>query len=179
MNEKKGRKREFQSDDAAEAFREQKNKKSKAQRTQVMQNDISIEVIDNQKKKDKQIRQDTAALLPLITIKKQKKNEKKERIKNTNTIASKMKQVVDKLIQEQRMQEFKPLLTVFLYKSQQSEIISLFLHEIRKENINLFHDKERLFSLIMSKYDDFSSAINDKNPCAKSHCLNMLSFSIG
>jgi len=116
----------------------------------------------------------------VVISNKAKRSEKKERIKNTNTIASKMKQVVDKLIQEQRMQEFKPLLTVFLYKSEQSEIISLFLHEIRKENISLFQDKERLLALIMSKYDDFSMAINDRNPyMSSSDCFNMLNFPVG
>lgn len=90
---------------------------------------------------------------------------KKDRLKNNNTIASKMKQVVDKLIESQKKNETRSLITIFLYKSQQSEIISSFLHEMRKENTNLFNDRSQFFTMLMDKYDDLMLTLNDKYPC--------------
>ena len=54
--------------------------------------------------------------------------ERRERTKNTNTVASRMKQVVDKLIDSQRGRDAPEdllrgaRLTMFLYRSQQAEI---------------------------------------------------------
>jgi hypothetical protein len=81
------------------------------------------------------------------------KNEHREKVKNSNTIASRMKQVVDNLILNQKTQENNPLLTIFIYKSQQNEIISSFMHEIRKENPILFDDREKFLDLLGQKYD--------------------------
>lgn len=91
------------------------------------------------------------------------KMNKKDRHKNTNTIASKMKQVVEKLIHGQQYNKVNPLLTIFIYKSQQSEIVSSFLHEIRKENDALFGQRDKLLELITKKYDDFVLTINENN----------------
>lgn len=73
--------------------------------------------------------------------------------KSCNTIASKMKQVVDKLIENQKNQIMTNNFTVFIYKSQQSELISSFLQEIRKENVGLYENKEQLFHAISEKYE--------------------------
>jgi len=93
------------------------------------------------------------------------KNEKKERMKNSNTIASRMKQVVERLMQGQKNKENGPVLTVFVYKSQQNEIISSFLHEMRKENPNLFEDRTQFLELLTSKYDSMLSTINESYSC--------------
>jgi len=93
------------------------------------------------------------------------KNEKKERMKNSNTIASRMKQVVERLMQGQKNKENGPVLTVFVYKSQQNEIISSFLHKMRKENPNLFEDRTQFLELLTSKYDSMLSTINESYSC--------------
>jgi uncharacterized protein YjgD (DUF1641 family) len=81
----------------------------------------------------------------------------RERSKSVNTVASKMKQVVNKLIQIQRDGEVHPRLTVFVYKSQQTEITNAFLGEVQKENATLFNDRASFMGLIMSHYDDFTA----------------------
>lgn len=72
-----------------------------------------------------------------------------------------MKFVLDKLIQEHKNQEIKATLTFFLYKSQQSEIISNFLNEMRKENPQLFKKKEMFIHLITRKYDDLLATMTE------------------
>jgi ribosomal protein L17 len=81
----------------------------------------------------------------------------RERSKTVNTVASKMKQVVDKLIQLQKAGEVHPRMTVFVYKSQQTEITNAFLGEVQKENATLFNDRTSFFNLVMTHYDDFTA----------------------
>jgi hypothetical protein len=51
-----------------------------------------------------------------------------------------------------------PQITVFLYKSEQSEIIASFLQEMRRENVTLFNDREMFLDLIAARYNDISNA---------------------
>lgn len=81
----------------------------------------------------------------------------RERTKSVNTVASKMKQVVEKMIQVQREGDVHPRLTVFVYKSQQTELTNAFLGEMQKENATLFGDRASFSALIMSHYDDFTA----------------------
>ena len=80
--------------------------------------------------------------------------EKRERVKSGNTVASRMKQVVEKMIASQKEGVPHPQITVFLYKSEQSEIIASFLQEMRRENVTLFNDRRLFLDLIASRYDD-------------------------
>jgi hypothetical protein len=98
------------------------------------------------------------------SLSRNKREDKKERIKATNTIASKMKFVVEKLIQDHKNRELKSSITTFLYKSQQSEIISNFLGEMRRENPKLFNKREKILSLISDKYDDMMLTLHDEYP---------------
>jgi hypothetical protein len=84
-------------------------------------------------------------------------HKSRERSKSVNTVASKMKQVVERMIQSQRDGEVHPRLTVFVYKSQQTEITNAFLGEMQKENTTLFNDRTSFMALIVSHYDDFCS----------------------
>ena len=81
-----------------------------------------------------------------------RKPEVIKRIKNTNTIAAKMKVVVERMIQSYKTNETRPLLTIFVYKSLQSEIISSFLHEMQKENVTLFANKDRKSTRLNSSH---------------------------
>ena len=91
-------------------------------------------------------------------------NEKRERTKSVNTVASRMKQVVDKMILSQKEGESKQQVTIFLYKSQQSEIIASFLNEMRKENLSLFNSKRDLIDLITSRYEELITTLHDSSP---------------
>jgi ribosomal protein L17 len=75
-------------------------------------------------------------------------------IKTNNTIACKMKQVVEKLIQRHKKNECWNNITIFIYKSQQSEIITSFLQEIKQENKLLFENKQHLLKAIDQKYEE-------------------------
>jgi len=75
-------------------------------------------------------------------------------LKTNNTIACKMKQVVDKLIQRHKRNECWNNITIFIYKSQQSEIITSFLQEIKQENKILFENKHQLMKAIEQKYQE-------------------------
>jgi hypothetical protein len=91
-------------------------------------------------------------------------NEKRERTKSINTVASRMKQVVEKMILSQKEGESKQQVTIFLYKSQQSEIIASFLNEMRKENLSLFNSKRDLIDLITSRYEELITTLHDSSP---------------
>lgn len=80
---------------------------------------------------------------------------KRERSKSVNTVAARMKQVVEHMIQSQKKGEIHPQLTVFLYKSPQSEIINAFFSELQRENPSLFHSRAELITLISQRYDEF------------------------
>ncbi len=64
------------------------------------------------------------------------------------------------MIQAQKEGEAHPHLTVFLYKSQQSEITNAFLIELQKENAGLFHDRDGFIGLIATHFDEFTAAGN-------------------
>lgn len=66
-----------------------------------------------------------------------------------------MKQVVEHMIASHKAGELHPNLTVFLYKSPQSEIINAFLTEMQRENHGLFSTREALLALITKRYDEF------------------------
>lgn len=83
--------------------------------------------------------------------------ERRERSKSVNTVAAKMKQVVERMIMAQKDGDAHPQLTVFLYKSQQSEITNAFLVELQKENAGLFQDREAFMALVMMHYDEFTA----------------------
>ena len=80
--------------------------------------------------------------------------EKRERTKSSNTVAARMKQVVDNMIVAKRNNSPHPEMTVFLYKSEQSEIMASFFQEMRRENMVLFENKSMLMNLIAARYDD-------------------------
>ena len=80
--------------------------------------------------------------------------DKRDRGKSYNTVAARMKAVVERMIQSQKHGEPHQQITVFMYKSQQSEIISLFLQEMRQENISLFNNKQMLLDVISARYDE-------------------------
>ena len=69
-----------------------------------------------------------------------------------------MKQVVEKMIGSQKEGVPHPQITIFLYKSEQSEIIASFLQEMRRENSTLFNNRDHFMELIMARYNDIRSA---------------------
>jgi hypothetical protein len=80
---------------------------------------------------------------------------KRDRVKATCTVSARMKQVVDQMIscsQEQYNVAIQQT-TVFAFKSQQSEIITCFLEEMRRENAHLFQNKEAFLEFIANIYD--------------------------
>jgi len=94
--------------------------------------------------------------------------EKRERNKTMNTIAAKMKSVVEKMIENGRNGNCNHQVTIFVYKSQQSEIIYSFFQELRKENPRLFENKESLLSALSEKYDEMLFSLNDESMCCSS-----------
>ena len=80
---------------------------------------------------------------------------KRERSKSLNTVAARMKQVVDHMVASQKAGELHPTLTVFLYKSPQSEIVNAFFSEMQRENQALFDARDELLALIAQRYDEF------------------------
>jgi hypothetical protein len=80
---------------------------------------------------------------------------KRDRVKTTCTVSARMKQVVDQMIscsQDQYNVAIQQT-TVFAFKSQQSEIITCFLEEMRRENGPLFQNKEAFLEFIANIYD--------------------------
>jgi lauroyl/myristoyl acyltransferase len=94
--------------------------------------------------------------------------EKRERTKSINTVAARMKHVVEKMISSQKDGESRPQVTIFLYKSQQSEIIASFLNEMRKENVNLFNNKTDLMHLIVSRYEELIASLRPSSEITSS-----------
>lgn len=80
---------------------------------------------------------------------------KRERIKTTCTVSARMKQVVEQMIScsEEQYNAAVQQTTVFAFKSQQSEIITCFLEEMRRENGVLFQNKEAFMDFISDVYD--------------------------
>jgi hypothetical protein len=91
-------------------------------------------------------------------VQQQAGKEKRERVKSSNTVAARMKQVVDKMILSQKEKMAHPQITIFLYKSEQSEIIASFFQEMRRENTSLFEDKNIFMNLIASRYDEIKAS---------------------
>ena len=89
----------------------------------------------------------------------QQGTERRERAKSANTVAVRMKQVVDKMIQSQKDQNPVAQITVFVYKSQQSEITYAFFQEIQREYPGLFRNREAFFGLVLDRYDEFTRAL--------------------
>jgi hypothetical protein len=86
-------------------------------------------------------------------------SERRERIKNTCTVSARMRQVVDQMIacDPELYQSALQQTTIFAFKSQQSEIISCFLQEMRRENSALYQDKPALLQVIGDAYDQSQS----------------------
>ena len=82
-------------------------------------------------------------------------SEKKERMKNTCTVSARMRQVVDQMIlfDHEQHQGALQQTTIFAFKSHQSEIISCFLQEMRRENLSLYQNKQALLQLISDAHD--------------------------
>lgn len=99
---------------------------------------------------------------PMVILKRKKKSEdaekgmaRRERVKTTCTVSARMKQVVAQMI-TCSLEEYTIALqqtTVFAFKSQQSEIITCFLEEMRRENGTLFQNKQALLEYISTVYD--------------------------
>ena len=87
-------------------------------------------------------------------------SSRRERAKSVNTVAARMKQVVERMIAAQKHGEVRAQLTIFLYKSQQSEITNAFFLELQKENPALFHQRDAFLALIAARYDEFVTALN-------------------
>jgi ribosomal protein L17 len=87
--------------------------------------------------------------------------EKRERVKSSNTVAARMKQVVEKMIISQKDGTPHAQITVFLYKSEQSEIISSFLEEMRRENVSLFNNRSAFLELVAARYDDIQKKASE------------------
>lgn len=89
----------------------------------------------------------------------QQGSERRERAKSVNTVAARMKQVVEKLIQAQQAGDTRQQITVFLYKNQQSEITNAFFQEFQKENDGVFQDRSAFLGLLAGRYDEFCRSI--------------------
>jgi len=123
-----------------------------------------------QKEKQEEEKQHGAATNAITKSKTSTNNstEKRERNKTMNTIAAKMKSVVEKMIENGRNGNCNRQVTIFVYKSQQSEIIYSFFQELRKENPRLFENKESLLSALSEKYDEMLFSLNDESMCCSS-----------
>jgi hypothetical protein len=66
-----------------------------------------------------------------------------------------MKQVVEHMVASYKAGELHPNLTIFQYKSPQSEIINAFFNELQRENRVLFHSRDEVLALIARRYDEF------------------------
>ena len=95
--------------------------------------------------------------------------ERKERNKSMNTIASKMKMVVEKMIENGKSGNLQHEMTIFIYKSHESEILYTFLQEMRKENPEMFRNKRKFLETISEKYDEIIASLNEKFSCCTSH----------
>lgn len=115
---------------------------------------------------------------PTVILKRKKFSEdaekgvssssRRERVKTTCTVSARMKQVVAQMI-SCTLDEYTIALqqtTVFAFKSQQSEIITCFLEEMRRENGALFQNKEALMEYISNVYDHTQQLVMMHQPKA-------------
>ena len=82
----------------------------------------------------------------------------RDRGKTSCTVSARMRQVVEQLLMCDHDQYAAALqqTTVFVFKSQQSELIACFLDEMRRENTALYQDREGLMRVIADAYDAMS-----------------------
>jgi hypothetical protein len=88
-------------------------------------------------------------------------HHKRERVKTTCTVSARMKQVVDQMIactQEQYNVSIQQT-TIFSFKSLQSEIVSCFLEDMRRENGALMQNKDALLKLVDEAYQQNQNLI--------------------
>ena len=92
--------------------------------------------------------------------------EKKERCKNICTVSSRMRQVVDQMLgcDEEAYRAALHHTTIFAFKSQQSEIISSFLQDIRHENMQMYQNKDLLLQSISDAYDEAQCLVGTPAP---------------
>ena len=86
---------------------------------------------------------------------------KRERVKTTCTVSSRMKHVVDHMITcsaEEYLSTIQQT-TIFAFKSHQSEIVSCFLEDMRRENSALMNNKQALLQLLDEAYEQSQSLI--------------------
>jgi len=88
-------------------------------------------------------------------------SSKKERTKNTFTVSARMRQVVDQMLvcDDGSYALALQQTTIFAFKSHQSEIISCFLQDIRRENPTLYQNKEMLLQIVSEAYDEAKSMV--------------------
>lgn len=86
-------------------------------------------------------------------------SERRDRGKTSCTVSARMRQVVDQMMScdEEQYKNALQQTTVFVFKSQQSELITCFLEEMRRENGALFRDKDALLQVLEDSYDAISS----------------------
>ena len=86
-------------------------------------------------------------------------SERRERGKTSCTVSARMRQVVEQMMScdEEQYQNALQQTTVFVFKSQQSELITCFLEEMRMENGALFRDKESLMRVLENSYDTINA----------------------
>lgn len=94
-------------------------------------------------------------------------SSKRERTKSSCTVSSRMRQVVEQMIacDEEQYQAMLQQTTVFVFKSQQSELITCFLEEMRRENPSLFRDRDALMRVVGASYDMVSARCDDDAAC--------------
>ena len=88
-------------------------------------------------------------------------NTRRERVKTTCTVSSRMKHVVEQMITcsaEEYMTTIQQT-TIFAFKSHQSEIVSCFLEDMRRENSALMNNKQALLQLLDEAYEQSQSLI--------------------
>ncbi len=86
---------------------------------------------------------------------------KRERVKSTCTVSARMKQVVGQMVlcSQEEYNIAMQQTTIFAFKSIQSEIVSCFLEEMRRENAPLMQNKTGLLQLVDDAYERSQSLI--------------------
>ena len=81
--------------------------------------------------------------------------QQRDRIKNTCTVSARMRQVVEQMLACDAEQYALAMqqTTIFAFKSHQSELVLSFLQEMRRENCNLYQNKDALLQIISDAYD--------------------------
>ena len=84
-----------------------------------------------------------------------KQPQHRDRVKNTCTVSARMRQVVEQMLtcDPEQYAAAMQQTTIFAFKSQQSELVLSFLQDMRRENCNLYQNKDALLQLISDAYD--------------------------